>query len=96
MASDLDEKWREKLTRAALRGAVAVIFEWTRTGEGTAFALKSRDSMNQPIGDDADYDILKARISPLETLAEQEGFAPVGQTRSIRLDLVTGELARDW
>jgi|GEM_PF-3136598 len=96
MASDLDEKWREKLTRAALNGAVAVVFEWQRTGEGTAFALKSRDSMNQPIGDDGDYDIVKARMSPLEALAEQDGFAPVGQTRSIRFDLVSGELARDW
>lgn len=96
MASERDETWREKLTRAALRGAVAVMFEWTRTPEGTSFALKSRDAAGAPIGDGSDYDILKARITPLEALAEAEGFGPAGQTRTIRLDLVTGNLSRDW
>jgi hypothetical protein len=96
MASDVDEKWRKKLTQAALRGAVAVVFEWTRTGEGTSFALRSRDSAGQPISDDSDYDLLKARIVPLEALAEAEGFGPLGEARSVWLDLVSGQLVRDF
>lgn len=94
MARELEQKWREKLTRAALPGAVRVMFEWTRTEDGTSFTLRSRDADGNSIGDSSDYDILKARISPLEDLAESEGFGDVGEKRRMALDLETGTLVR--
>lgn len=96
MASELDEKWKKKLTFAALPGAVRVIFEWTANSDGWSYALKSRDPEGQPIGDDSDYDILKARIGPLENLAEAEGYGLVGETRRIEMDLATGALNKSW
>ena len=78
-------RWREKLDRAALPGATQVRFTWTRTSDGQSFALASLDDDANVIGDDRDYDLLKAVISPLEALAEAEGFGPVEKPKTMTL-----------
>ncbi|MEM1086395.1 MAG: hypothetical protein AAGH90_01600 [Pseudomonadota bacterium] len=95
MSAD-NEQWIKRLTFAALPGAASVRFEWQKTKDGTAFALRSFDKDGTVIGDGADYDILKARISPLETLADAAGFADNYSKRSMTLDLKNGSLKRSW
>ena len=66
--------WIKALTFAALPGAHSV--ELTRTSkveDGTptvSYALKSYDKDGAVIGDDRDYDLLKAAMGPLERLSE--------------------------
>ncbi|MEM7494208.1 MAG: hypothetical protein AAF296_12565, partial [Pseudomonadota bacterium] len=73
--ADIEQDWERRLVFAALDAAVRVDFSWHKTADGMAYALRSYDVNDAVIGDGSDYDILKARISPLETLAEREGFA---------------------
>ncbi|MEM1037261.1 MAG: hypothetical protein AAGI14_10925 [Pseudomonadota bacterium] len=94
--SQNEEQWRKRLTFAALPGAVSVTFEWATTPDGTSFALRSFDKDGQVIGDGADYDILKARITPLEALAESEGFADGYAKRSMTLNLKRDALDPSW
>ena len=92
MGNTTPEKWSEKLSRAALPGAVKVAFFWRRTADGHAFALKSWDSEDSLIGDTRDYDLLKVHFEALGALAESEGFAPESEERSAMLNLTTQTL----
>ena len=93
MGNTTPEKWTEKLSRAALPGAVKVAFFWTKTVDGHAFSLKSWDEKDQAIGDARDYDLLKVHFEALGALAESEGFAPdTGTERSAMLNLATQTL----
>ena len=94
--AEIDADWERRLDFAALDQAVRVAFSWHKTADGVSYALRSYDADDAVIGDGSDYDILKARISPLETLAEREGFADGHAVRSISLDLRRKTLTRSW
>ena len=89
-------QWRKRLTFAALPGAASVTFEWATTPDGMTFGLRSLDKSGDAIGDDTDYHILKARISPLQDLAELEGFAEDHAKRSMTLDIEGDVLQQSW
>ena len=91
----MNQDWSEALRFAALPGAVRVRFEYeTLIEDGTPtrqMRLTSYSQTGIPIGDDRDYDLLKAAISPLEALAER----CAQEKLIVALDLKTGHLARD-
>ncbi len=70
------EAWIKALTFAALPGAATVTFSRAnRIDDGTpttAYALRSSREDGSVIGDERDYDLLKAALSPLEKLSDQE------------------------
>ena len=70
-----DASWKKALTRAALPGAARVVFEKRvdLKENAVSYALKSYTAGGTPIGDDRDYDLLKAVMTPLERLAEDYG-----------------------
>lgn len=84
-----EEAWIAALTRAALPGAAKVRFSRTPQPDGVSYALFSRTAENESIGDDRDYDLLKAAMSPLERLSEAEEGA-----FTYELDLETNALTR--
>ena len=94
--SDFNAEWQRRLRFAALPEAVRVEFVWNATAEGSSFALRSYDEAGQAIGDASDYDILKARLSPLQGLAEREGFAEAFAERSVSLQLSSGVMTKSW
>ena len=69
------EDWKRRLRRAGLPGAAKVELTWRFAARETAFELRSLDVSGGVIGDDRDYDLLKAVMSPLENLAEMSGIA---------------------
>lgn len=72
MSPDLKSDWINRLNRAALPGAAEV--ELVRTHpepNAVNYRLRSLNAEGELIGDDRDYDLLKAIMSPLEKLAEQ-------------------------
>ena len=85
--------WTKALGFAALPGAALVRFEKRHVTEQdgalrTQFSLQSFSETGQTLGDDRDYDLLKAVIGPLEKLApntDHEDFM-------IELDTRTGQL----
>ena len=89
----MSEAWIEALRFAALPGAVTVRFERSESvDDGTPtvnFKLQSTDQSGSLIGDDRDYDLLKAAISPLERLSEAEGHANL----IVELDLKNNALS---
>ena len=70
-----DDVWKTALKRAALPGAARVVFEKCMDPQENAvsYSLKSYTVAGQAIGDDRDYDLLKAVITPLERLSEGYG-----------------------
>jgi len=84
--------WKAALARAALPGAASVILtRSTGVEDGvptTAYKLTSVSESGDTIGDDRDYDLLKAVMMPLERLAEAEGGDPL----KVRLDVSTGKV----
>ncbi|MEM9571000.1 MAG: hypothetical protein AAF996_06015 [Pseudomonadota bacterium] len=88
----MNADWVAALRFAALPGASSVLFERHFTTEDgtptTKHRLTSFSISGAAIGDDRDYDLLKAAITPLEILAASE------QTDDLRvqLDLETGQL----
>ena len=86
--------WVAALRFAALPGAVAVLFERQKTVEdGTPtikYRLTSFSGSGAIMGDDRDYDLLKAAMTPLETLAAAESENDL----SVRLDLESGQLRK--
>ncbi|MEM9938619.1 MAG: hypothetical protein AAF768_07225 [Pseudomonadota bacterium] len=86
--------WTKALTFAALPGAARVrLSRSARIEDGTpttAYRLTSLDAGGETLGDDRDYDLLKAAMGPLERLAEAE---PSGDF-TIELDLGSGALIR--
>jgi hypothetical protein len=85
--------WIAPLKFAALPGAAMVSFSRTFTTEdGTAttnYHLESRRSDGTKIGDDRDYDLLKAAIGPLEKLAETHFEGDVRVVLDISANKVT-------
>lgn len=94
--AEIDMEWQRRLTFAALEGASRIEFSWHRLPDGFSYALRSYDQTDTVIGDSSDSDILKARMSPLEALAERDGFADDLAVRSISLDLSSQTLTRSW
>ena len=88
-----EDDWIKALEFAALPGAVRVEFSRSVGAEdGTPtvnYVLTSYDADGQKIGDDRDYDVLKAAMGPLERLSEARGE----ETFEVMLDLKTAELA---
>ena len=84
-----ETEWIERLRFAALPGAVRVRFacEADARDGSVSYTLKSFDATGHPIGDDRDYDLLKAAMSPLERLSEQ-----MARPFAIELDLKSGAL----
>lgn len=70
----MSEAWIKALSFAALPGAAKVRFERrTSIEDGTptiSYFLRSETESGEAIGDDRDYDLLKAAMRPLETLSE--------------------------
>ena len=88
----MSEAWRKALRFAALPGAVRVRFAKQRLIEdGTPtvrYFLRSETQAGEPIGDDRDYDLLKAAMTPLEQLAEHSDHEQL----TVELDLLSGQL----
>ena len=88
------EAWIEALTFAALSGAAFVRFERREQIEdGTPtinYMLQSRTESGAVIGDDRDYDLLKAVMRLLESLSEAEDHTDL----ILELDLRNKHLAR--
>lgn len=90
----MTEAWIEALTFAALSGAAFVRFERREQIEdGTPtinYMLQSRTESGAVMGDDRDYDLLKAVMRPLESLSEAEDHTDL----ILELDLRNKHLAR--
>ena len=90
----MSEAWVKALRFAALPGAVKVRFERSEAIEdGTPtinFRLQSTAETGAPIGDDRDYDLLKAAISPLEKLSEAEGHANLIVELDLKNNVLSG------
>lgn len=82
--------WAEPLRRAALEGAARIRFGRTTDAEdrSVAFSMNSYDPDGGVIGDDRDYDVLKAVFTPLERLSEG-----VEGDFMLEMDLASGEVA---
>lgn len=89
----MSDAWKKALEFAALPGAARVRFERQNlVEEGTPtvrYSLRSETESGEAIGDDRDYDLLKAAMSPLEKLAEQYDHEQL----MVELDLKTGNLS---
>ncbi|MEM9573229.1 MAG: hypothetical protein AAF996_17310 [Pseudomonadota bacterium] len=85
--------WRSALRRAALPNAEKVVFFREQKVEDnvptTAFRLTSFDAAGVVIGDDRDYDLLKAVMTPLENLAASVDAEPL----RVELNLLNAELS---
>jgi len=71
--------WIKALTFAALPGAARVEFERARSMDGqtpvVGYTLRSVNESGETIGDDRDYDLLKAAIAPLERLIMRQAIS---------------------
>ena len=87
------EAWIKALRFAARPGAVSVSFERRITTENSTptirYRLTSLSQDGQVIGDDRDYDLLKAAMTPLENLAEAQDH----KNLKLTLDLKSGQLS---
>jgi len=90
----MSERWIRALRFAAMPEAAKVKFE--RRSENAAspnarqYRLRSFLSSGEVIGDDRDYDVLKAVMRPLEALADAEDHEDL----RFELDLTTGHFSR--
>lgn len=89
----MSDAWIKALRFAALPGAALVTFErqsLTENGTPTIrYRLASLTQDGHVIGDDRDYDLLKAAMSPLETLADAHKHKKL----KLSLDLQSGQLS---
>lgn len=67
------EVWEPALRRAALPGASRIRFGRSTSADdqSVSYSMNSYDAEGQVIGDDRDYELLKAVFDPLEQLARQ-------------------------
>lgn len=88
----MNADWAAALRFAALPGAASVLFERQFSTEDgtptTKHRLTSFSISGAVIGDDRDYDLLKAAITPLEVLAAAEKDDDL----KVQLNLATGRL----
>lgn len=72
----MSDAWIKALRFAALPGAAKVRLERRTSIEDEtptiSYALRSETETGETIGDDRDYDLLKAAMRPLEQLSETE------------------------
>lgn len=88
---DNKEAWIAALRRAALEDAHRVEFgRETKSVMEVSYTLNSYDADGEAMGDDRDYDLLKAVFSPLERLSET-----MPDTFMIKLTLGLDELEVD-
>jgi hypothetical protein len=84
--------WIKALRFAALPGAVAIVYERRHALEDGTPTLKHKltsfSATGAVIGDDRDYDLLKAAMTPLENLAAAQDHNDL----TVQLDLETGQL----
>lgn len=90
----MSDAWIKALRFAALPGAAKVQLE-RRVGSenGTpviSYRLTSKTKSGETIGDDRDYDLLKAVMTPLEALSENEKHEEV----IVELNLESGDLSK--
>ena len=88
----MSDAWREALRFAALPSAATVRLErQSFIDDGTPtinYRLTSLTATGETVGDDRDYDLLKAAMRPLEKLAENCDH----EALNVELDLKTGLL----
>lgn len=67
------QHWSEALERAALPDASRIVFGRTTDAadQSVSYSMNSYDEEGRVIGDDRDYDLLKAVFTPLERLSEE-------------------------
>ena len=86
-----NEKWKAALKRAALPGTVKVKFTFSKPAPNEmSYRLSCYDDKGSAIGDDRDYDILKAVITPLENLCDDDPVTATYDLNSDDLDIQTG------
>lgn len=94
----MKDAWRKALRFAALPGAAQVRFERRNAVEdGTPtvrYSLRSETRDGQVIGDDRDYDLLKAAMTPLEKLAEHYDHDELMVDLDLENDTLTGPTRR--
>lgn len=90
----MTDAWREALRFAALPGAARVRFQRQNLFEdGTPtvrYSLRSETYSCEVIGDDRDYDLLKAAMTPLEKLAEGYAHDELIVELELETDALTG------
>ncbi len=91
--SDFESNWKNALRRAALEGAIGVYFaRKSNPAQNTvSFMLKSVDKSGHVIGDNRDYDELKAVMRPLESLADKmrsDSFEVVLDVKSEKITFI--------
>ena len=79
----MNEAWIKALRFAALPGAAKVRFEAQSRRDAQHYRLRSFSLSGHVMGDDRDYDLLKAVMTPLEKLARAEDH----KNLSLELDL---------
>lgn len=88
----MNADWVKALRFAALPGAVTIIYERRYAMEDNTptitHKLTSISASGAVIGDDRDYDLLKAAMTPLENLAAAQDHNDL----SVQLDLETEQL----
>lgn len=67
------EDWAGPLERAALPDASRIVFgrSTNAADQSVSYSMNSYDAEGRVIGDDRDYDLLKAVFTPLESLSDQ-------------------------
>ena len=85
------EEWEPALRRAALEGAARIRFGRTsgEDGHSVSYSMNSYDAEGGVIGDDREYELLKAVFDPLERLSEG-----IEGDFMLELDLARGAVAR--
>ncbi len=90
----MTEAWREALRFAALPGAARVLFHRKNLVEDgiptVRYSLRCETQDGQVIGDDRDYDLLKAALTPLENLAEHYDHNELMVDLDLETDSLTG------
>jgi|GEM_PF-2159045 len=93
----MSEAWIKALTRAALPGAVQVRFERRVLYEDgtptTRYRLESLNAAGATIGDDRDYDLLKAVMMPLEALSEAGDHTDLTLVLNLETVVITSDPA---
>ncbi|MEL6861318.1 MAG: hypothetical protein AAGL11_05725 [Pseudomonadota bacterium] len=90
----MSEAWIKALSFAALPGAAKVRFERSELIEDgvptTRYKLQSETESGAIIGDDRDYDLLKAAMGPLESLSEASGHKDLIVELDLKNKALTG------
>ena len=90
----MSEAWIKAMSFAALPGAARMRFERTELIEDgvptVRYSLRSETESGAVIGDDRDYDLLKAAMTPLEALSEAAGHKDLIVELDLKNKTLTG------